>query len=137
MLRSYASWLVVSGWLCACSSSDEGSPLSNAGTGTAGGSGGCTPDYGCQPTAPSTGDAYADCVARINQFRACVCLGPLARNTAAEACASQQAQYDYEQNTAHAGFSNGICSPNGTAQNECPGYRSVAQTIGQCTQSMF
>jgi uncharacterized protein YkwD len=102
-----------------------------------GGSGACTPDYGCSPTAPSTGDQYADCVARVNQFRACVCLGPLARNTAAEACANQQAQYDSETDTAHAGFSDGICTPNGTAQNECPGWRSVAETIGRCIQSMF
>lgn len=102
-----------------------------------GGSGGCTPDYGCSPTAPSTGDQYADCVARVNQFRACVCLGPLARNTAAEACANQQAQYDSETGTAHAGFSNDICTPSGTAQNECPGWRSAEQTIGRCIQFMF
>jgi hypothetical protein len=76
-------------------------------------------------------------VARVNQFRACVCLGPLARNTAAEACANQQAQYDSETGTAHSGFSDGICSPNGTAQNECPGWRTVEQTISRCIQSMF
>ncbi len=42
-----------------------------------GGSAGCTPDYACMPTAPDTGDYAADCVARVNQFRACVCLPPL------------------------------------------------------------
>ncbi len=121
------------------SSAAGGSGAASAGgaSGTTGGSGACTPNYGCQPTAPSTGDQYADCVARLNQFRACVCLGPLARNTAAEACANQQAQYDSQTGTAHSGFSDGICSPNGTAQNECPGWRSAAQTISQCIQSMF
>ncbi len=35
------------------------------------------------------------------------------------------AQYDYEHNTAHAGFSNNICSPRGNGQNECPGWQSI------------
>ena len=97
----------------------------------------CTPDYGCTPTAPNTGDPHADCVARVNQFRACACMGPLSRNTAAEDCANQQAQYDSETGTAHSGFTDKICSPGGSAQNECPGYSSVAQTINQCVLSMF
>jgi len=82
-------------------------------------------------------DPYADCVTRVNQFRACVCMGPLSRNTAAEACANQQAQHDSETGTAHSGFTDKICTPGGSAQNECPGYRSVAQTINTCVLSMF
>jgi hypothetical protein len=85
---------------------------------------------------------YADCVARINQFRACVCLGPLARNTAAEACADQMAQNDYTKQTAHDGFATNLCTPRGMAQNECPGWGSTGwgsaqQTIDGCILMMF
>jgi hypothetical protein len=121
----------------------QGGTNGGGGTSTNGGAnsnwdgGPCTPDYGCTPVAPSTGDPSADCVTRVNQFRACVCMGPLSRNTAAEACANQQAQHDSETGVAHSGFTDNICSPRGSAQNECPGYRSVAQTINTCVLSMF
>jgi len=107
---------------------------------TGGTSGACVPNYSCTPTAPNTGDIYADCAARVNQFRACVCLPPLTRNTAAEACADQQAAYDAAQATAHAGFSSKVCTPGGNAQNECPGWggwKSTTQVINQCILSMF
>lgn len=104
---------------------------------TGGTPGACTPDYACKPTSPNTGDPYADCVARVNQFRACVCLPPLQRWTAGEACADEQAQYDAQQNSAHAGFSAKICT-SGTAQDECPGWGgSYANVIDGCLQSMF
>ena len=108
------------------------------GTGGAsgGGAGGCTPDYGCKPTAPDTGDYYADCVTRVNQFRACVCLPPLARWSDGESCADMDAAYD-PANGAHAGFMAGICSPQGNAQDECPGWGSAAQVISGCIQQMF
>lgn len=98
-----------------------------------------TPIAGCQPAVPeSTGDRYADCVARINQLRAeCQCLPPLTRWTEAEGCADQQAQYDYEQDEYHAGFTDSICSPRGNAQNECPGWGSTEQVIGGCLQMMW
>jgi hypothetical protein len=106
-------------------------------TATGGSSGACTPDYGCKPTSPNTGDPYADCVARVNQFRACVCLPPLARWSAGEACADQDAQYDSEQNTAHAGFTAKICTA-GNAQDECPSWGgSYPSVISGCLQSMF
>jgi len=101
-----------------------------------GGAGGCTPDYGCKPTAPDTGDYYADCVARVNQFRACVCLPPLARWNAGESCADMDAAYD-PSHSAHAGFIAGICSPEGSAQDECPGWGSATQVISGCIQQMF
>jgi hypothetical protein len=138
-----AAWLGLVG---ACSAFDQGpyvGPDSAAAGGTAtnavssGGGGGCVPDNGCKPTPPNTGDPYADCVARINQFRACVCLAPLTRHNAGEACADQEAQYDSQTGTAHSGFTGGICSPSGMAQNECPGYRSLAETISLCMQMMF
>jgi uncharacterized protein YkwD len=131
--------------LGACSAIDSatkglnggGGTQTNAGSNSNWDGGPCTPDYGCTPTAPSTGDQYADCVARVNQLRYCVCLGPLARNTAGETCANQQAQYDSQSGTAHSGFTGNICTPRGSAQNECPGWRSVAQTISGCMLDMF
>ena len=113
-----------------------GSPsTTDVGTST-GTTGSCVPDYQCAPTAPSTGDIYADCAARVNQFRACVCLPPLPRWTDGEACADQDAQYDSQQNTAHAGFQAGICT-SGNAQDECPNWKSATQVISQCLQGMF
>jgi Cysteine-rich secretory protein family len=98
-----------------------------------------TPIVPCQPTpVPDTGDPYADCVARINQFRAdCQCLPPLERWTDGESCADEHAQYDSEQNSAHAGFVDNICDPRGSAQNECPGWGSEAQIISGCLQMMW
>jgi hypothetical protein len=77
-------------------------------------------------------------VARINQFRACVCLPPLPRWTAGEACAHQNAEYDAQRNSAHAGFSAKICA-GGKAQNECPnwGKASPVNMIDTCLQMMF
>jgi len=109
-----------------------GGPAATGGT-----SGACTPDYACKPTSPNTGDPYADCVARVNQFRACVCLAPLPRWTAGEACANQEAEYDSQQNTAHAGFSAKICT-SGNAQDECPNWGgSYSSVVAGCLQSMF
>lgn len=115
-----------------------------SGTGSSGGSGGssvsggaCVPDYGCKPKSPNTGDVYADCVARVNQFRACVCLAPLARWSAGESCADQDAKYDADQNSAHAGFTARICSA-GNAQDECPGWSGSGESvIDGCLQRMF
>lgn len=131
----------------ACSSNDDsGTNGSTGGSGTAtggstSGSGGsstgsCIPDYGCQPEVlPTTGDPAEDCVARINQFRACVCVPPLARWTEAEDCADEQAEYDV-QNGPHAGWGN-VCDPSGWSQNECQNQPSPAGVIGDCLQRMF
>ncbi|HXS19118.1 MAG TPA: CAP domain-containing protein, partial [Polyangiaceae bacterium] len=123
-----------------------GVPFGSGGRGSGGSvsSGGgattCTPDPNCKPNPPDTGDFHEDCVARVNQFRACICLPPLTRHTEGEDCASQQAQYDYENDTFHGGIRAKICSPpalNNAAQNECPDYPSVTSTIGLCHQQMF
>lgn len=97
------------------------------------------PIAGCRPTpVPDTGDPYADCVARINQFRAeCQCLPPLMRWLEGEACADMQAEYDANGAGAHGGFRDNICSPRGNAQNECPGWRDVGQVITGCLQAMW
>jgi len=114
-----------------------GNPGSGGGNpGSGAGDAGCVPDYKCSPAAPNTGDIYADCVARVNQYRACVCLPPLPRWTDGEACANQDAEYDSQQNLAHAGFAARICT-SGNAQDECPNWKSATQVIAQCLQQMF
>jgi hypothetical protein len=76
---------------------------------------------------PSTGDYHQDCVDTINKIRHdCMCLPPLQRWTDGEACADQMANYDTTQNSAHAGFIARLCTPGGTAENECPGWGSVS-----------
>lgn len=96
------------------------------------------PIPGCMPRpVPDTGDPYADCVARINQFRwECQCMPPLARWTEAESCADQHAEYDSTRSP-HSGFRDGICSMGGFGQNECPGWPSVDSTISGCLQAMW
>ena len=114
----------------------DGSPF--AGTCTAA-TAMATPIAGCAPTPlASTGDPHQDCVNRINQFR-CACQGlpPLARWTEGEACADQMAQYDHDHPAnPHQAFRDHICgSP--SAQNECPGWPSVTDTVTGCLQQMW
>jgi hypothetical protein len=94
------------------------------------------PNYDCDPQAPDTNDFAADCVARVNQFRACVCLPPLERATDAEACVNQQAEYD-ASNGAHAGFLANLCQPRASAQNECPGWGGAKEVVSGCIRQMF
>jgi hypothetical protein len=112
----------------------------SGGTGMAGASGasGCTANVRCTLDPPaSTGDPAEDCVNRINQFRAeCACLPPLERWTEGEACADEMSEYDSVEDSAHAGFQDDICE-GGSAQNECPGWRSEEQVIDGCLQAMW
>lgn len=121
------------------SGDSSGGETSTAATTATTGAGGCTPAVDCEPEAlESTGDPYQDCVDRINQFRVgCWCLPPLERWVEGEACANEHAQYDSEQDEAHAGFSDRICDNGGNAQNECPGWRSETQIIQGCLQMMY
>ena len=92
----------------------------------------CTP-----PPLPSTGNPYEDCAARINQLRwHCQCLPPLARWKGGEKCANTHAKYDSKRGI-HAGFNDGICKPEGLAQNECPGWPSTRGVIEGCLQAMW
>jgi hypothetical protein len=123
-------------------SGDSGGASATGGSGSPGmcGSGPLSePLPDCAPTpVPDTGDYYADCVARINQLRwECQCLPPLDRWPEGEACADQHAQYDYEHDEAHAGFSARICENGGSAQNECPGYGARFGIIDFCLQQMW
>ena len=140
-LSSFLGLLCAAGIVTAvvgCSSSDDPSGgTANGGNTANGGAGACTPDLNCEPVAPDTGDPYADCVARVNQFRACDCKPPLAQDKDGQACADQQAAYDAMQNMAHAGFGAKLCKPDFFAQNECPGWDSQQDTIDGCAQQMF
>lgn len=73
------------------------------------------------------------CVDRINAFRATLGVAPLERWTAEEACTDTQAQSDSQTGDAHGQF--GDCSER--AQNECPGWNSIEQTIEDCLQDMW
>ncbi len=126
----------VTGLACSNANGPGAATGTGGSPGSGGSSGGCTPDYACMPTAPDTGDYQADCVARVNQFRACVCLPPLARWNAGEACADQDAAYD-PANGAHAGFIADLCTPEGYAQDECPGWGSETEVVSGCLQQMF
>lgn len=99
---------------------------------------GCVQNLACQLSAPpSTGDAHQDCVDRINQFRQqCACLPALERWVEGEACADEMAKYDSTGTGAHAAFAAGICN-GGSAQNECPGWRSEEQIVSVCLQRMW
>jgi hypothetical protein len=127
------TWPVLLALCLGCGKGSGGS-----GGGTCAGGPRSAPISGCAPTpVPNTGDFHADCVARVNQLRGeCQCLPALERWTAGEACADQEAQYDHDQNSAHAGFSAGICDPGGSAQNECPGWDQNG-ILGQCLQGMW
>jgi Cysteine-rich secretory protein family len=102
-------------WPVACSSSNDGG---------SGGSG-------------AANDAYASerqaCVDRINGFRATLGLPALARWKDQEGCTDTEAASDSQTGQAHGKF--GSCKEG--AQNECPGWGSVEQTVQGCLQSMW
>ena len=72
-------------------------------------------------------DALSDsCVEHINSLRAFVGLGPLGRWSDGESCADSEAESDSETGRAHGAF--GRCQE--SAQNECPGWRSMTGPHG-------
>lgn len=118
MKMTNSSWLVVVGFalFVACSDDDAG--------GDGGGNGSQNDPYAAQRQA---------CVNRINAFRATLDLPPLQRWTVEEPCVDGQAQSDSQTGDAHGAF--GDCHER--AQNECPGWRSIDQTIQDCLQDMW
>ena len=91
----------------------------------------------CKKLDPPGHHVYPGYPHRINQFRRdCACLPPLARWTEGEICADMMAEYDSSRPNAHAGFMDNICM-GGSAQNECPGWRSNEMIIQGCLQSMW
>jgi hypothetical protein len=61
-----------------------------------------------------------------------MCLTPYERWSEGESCADQQAAYDEQADSPHAGFGDNICTPRASAQNECLGGN-----INGCIQQMF
>jgi hypothetical protein len=79
-------------------------------------------------------DAAQICVDFINQKRATLNLPPFTRWTGTESCASNEAQIDYGNNTAHSAFNQ--CGE--WAQNECPGWPGPPEAmIANCLQQMW
>ena len=88
---------------------------------------------------PSSSDPFAaarqSCVDRINQYRARVRMGPLARDASTEGCDDEESRLDSSSNRAHGSF--GKCGER--AQNACPNYpgASVEDVLNKCLQQMF
>jgi hypothetical protein len=103
---------------------------SSAGTSGTGGSGSVDPYASARQT----------CVDRVNTLRATKGLGPIPRLASAEDCADSQAKKDSESGVAHSAFGdcvNEVQGWTGAAQNECPGYDSVASTLSTCIDQMW
>jgi hypothetical protein len=75
----------------------------------------------------------AECVDRINAFRASEGLPALSRWKDAESCSDGEARSDSETGKAHSAF--GTCKE--WAQDECPGWGSAQSTVDGCLQSMW
>jgi hypothetical protein len=90
------------------------------------------------PPGPSS-DPFAaarqSCVDRINQYRARVGVGPIARDPSTEPCDDDESRLDSSANRAHGSF--GKCGER--AQNACPNYpgASVEDVLTKCLQQMF
>jgi hypothetical protein len=93
----------------------------------------CSSEDDADPGLGGAPSDYQACVDRINAFRATVGLPPYERDAGSEACADGQARSDSESGDAHGAF--GDCGE--WAQNECPGWDSIEQTIDGCLQSMW
>lgn len=109
--------LVVGIWLSAL-------PLACGSSNDAGGAGSENDPWAADRTA---------CVDRINAFRATVNAPPLTRWKEQEGCTDRAAASDSQTGKAHGKF--GSCKEG--AQNECPGWSSIAETIQGCLQSMW
>jgi hypothetical protein len=140
----------------AASSTGGASGSGSGGTSSVGGSSGASGSSGAAGSAGSGGsatggsggsgsvDPYASarqtCVDRVNQLRATKGLGPIARLSSAEACADGQAKKDSQTGTAHSAFDDCVDEVQGwtgVAQNECPGWGSVADTLSGCIDDMW
>ena len=125
----------------------------SAGSMAAGGSGGKAGNGGAGGGGAGSGgvaggggqvDPYASarqtCVDRVNQLRASKGLGAIPRLALAESCADGQAKTDSQTGMAHSAFNaclNQVQGWTGAAQNECPGWGSVADTLSGCIDAMW
>lgn len=94
--------------------------------------------------AANPGDMYGDarirCVDRTNALRATKGLGPIPRLASAEPCVDGQAKSDSESGKAHGAFDaclDEVKGWKGVAQNECPNYGSVEDTLTKCLDAMW
>jgi hypothetical protein len=113
------------------SNGKAGASSSAGTTGTAGGS--------TNPNDPY-GDARIRCVNRTNELRATKGLPPIPRLASAEPCADGQAKSDSESGKAHGAFDaclDQVEGWKGVAQNECPNYGSVEDTLTKCLDAMW
>lgn len=134
--------LVCSGLLFACSGSDDepgnGGSAGTTGQATVGGTNGTTD--GSNTGNDPYGDARMRCVNRTNALRATKGLSPIPRLASAEACADGQAKSDSESGKAHGAFDaclDQVKGWKGVAQNECPNYGSVEDTLTTCLDAMW
>jgi len=84
------------------------------------------------------GDPRAACVQRINDFRAELGLSPLARWTAGERCADATAKKAADTGKVHPSLPP-ECEQDDRrrAENTCPGYASIKQTLELCMVQMW
>lgn len=121
--------------------SSSGGSSGKAGASSTGGNAGMTGSAGgtTNPNDPY-GDARIRCVDRTNELRATKGLAPIPRLASAEPCADGQAKSDSESGKAHGAFDaclDQVKGWKGVAQNECPNYGSVEDTLTKCLDAMW
>ena len=86
------------------------------------------------PVADRFAAARAQCIQRLNEYRAKAGVAPVAVRGAGEPCGDDQARRDSASGKAHGAF--GLCKE--MAQNECPGWPgTVEQVVDGCLKMMF
>lgn len=111
--------LVFLAWLGACSDAEEAGPGAS--------------QQGAREIDDPLNAASETCVQRINDFRETLGLPAYERWSGQEACADEQARSDSMTGKDHGEF--GACGE--FAQNECPQWRSIDETIDVCLQMMW
>lgn len=96
------------------------------------------PTFTPAPAPPASNDPTARarelCVARINEYRGRVGVGPIARRADRESCTDTQARSDGATGSIHGAF--GQCGER--SQNECPGWSGSLESItDRCLAMMF
>ena len=109
-----------------------GAAGSGAQAGTSGAGGSANSGSGGSSADPFD-QARQRCLERINQFRATEGKPPYERWSAIESCTDGEARKDSMSGKAHDAFPE--CGE--AAQNECPGYKSLDDTLGRCLDQMW
>jgi hypothetical protein len=118
----------------------SGASGSSGVAGSAGAGGSATGGSGGSGSVDAYASARQTCVDRVNQLRATKGLGQIPRLSSAEACADGQAKKDSQTGTAHSAFGDCVDEVQGwtgVAQNECPAWGSVADTLSGCIDQMW